>query len=88
MLLLGKTGEYDVIITEVGGTMRLGAYKCRIEPGTLALRIYGVNEIIELPSHPFFIATQFHPEYKSTPERPHLLFVSFVDAAKEHIPPR
>ena len=101
-----------------GGTMRLGAYKCRLEPGTLAHRIYGANEIferhrhryefnnsyleqmkaagmvasgvnpdtglveiIELPSHPFFIATQFHPEYKSTPEHPHPLFVSFVAAA-------
>ena len=41
----------------------------------------GLVEIIELPSHPFFIATQFHPEYKSTPERPHPLFVSFVGAA-------
>ena len=101
-----------------GGTMRLGAYRCRLVPGTLAHGIYGEDEIrerhrhryefnsvyleqmeaagmvvsgfnpdtglveiIELPSHPFFIATQFHPEYKSTPERPHPLFVSFVGAA-------
>ena len=105
-----------------GGTMRLGAYKCRIEPGTLAYRIYGAKEIferhrhryefnnsylepmkaagmvasgvnpdtglveiIELPSHPFFIATQFHPEYKSTPEHPHPLFVSFVGAANKRL---
>ena len=98
--------------------MRLGAYRCRLVPGTLAHSIYGEDEIrerhrhryefnsaymeqmkaagmvvsgfnpdtglveiIELPSHPFFIATQFHPEYKSTPERPHPLFVSFVGAA-------
>jgi CTP synthase len=35
-------------------------------------------EIIELPSHPFFIGSQFHPEYKSTCEKPHPLFVAFV----------
>ena len=38
-------------------------------------------EIVELPSHPFFIAVQFHPEYKSTPERPQPIFVRFVEAA-------
>ena len=101
-----------------GGTMRLGAYGCRLVPGTLAYRIYGQDEIrerhrhryefngayseemkaaglvvsgtnpdtglveiVELPSHPFFIATQFHPEYKSTPENPHPLFVGFIGAA-------
>jgi len=41
----------------------------------------GLVEIIELPSHPFFIGVQFHPEYKSTVENPHPLFVSFVKAA-------
>ena len=51
------------------------------------LRVSGVNpdsnlvEIVELPSHPFFIAVQFHPEYKSTPERPQPIFVRFVQAA-------
>lgn len=101
-----------------GGTMRLGAYECQLEEGTLAHRIYGKSliserhrhryefngdyldamekaglkasgrnpqtglvEIVELPEHPFFIASQFHPEYKSTPENPAPLFVSFVEAA-------
>ena len=51
------------------------------------LKVSGVNpdsglvEIVELPSHPFFIAVQFHPEYKSTPERPQPIFVRFVEAA-------
>ena len=41
----------------------------------------GLVEVVELPTHPFFVGVQFHPEYKSTPERPHPLFVSFVGAA-------
>ncbi len=40
-------------------------------------------EIVEVADHPFFIGTQFHPEYKSTVENPHPLFVAFVKAAKE-----
>lgn len=105
-------------ISHMGGTMRLGAYACRLEEGTLAYSIYGkaniterhrhryefnneytkdfksaglvlsgINpdaglvEIIEIPTHPFFIGVQFHPEYKSTVENPHPLFVSFVKAA-------
>jgi CTP synthase len=40
----------------------------------------GLVEIVELPSHPFFIGVQFHPEYKSTVENPHPLFVNFVKA--------
>ena len=101
-----------------GGTMRLGAYDCKVLPDTLAYKIYGSEliserhrhryefngeylermqaaglmasglnpqtglvEIVELPSHPFFIATQFHPEYKSTPENPQPVFVAFVAAA-------
>jgi len=43
----------------------------------------GLVEIIELPNHPFFIGVQFHPELKSTVERPHPIFVHFVKAAKE-----
>lgn len=107
-------------ISHMGGTMRLGAYPCKIEEGTLASRVYhqkeiserhrhryefnneytkqfeqagmvlsGVNpdaglvEIVELPTHPFFIGVQFHPEYKSTVENPHPLFVSFVKACME-----
>jgi len=102
-----------------GGTMRLGAYACRVKPGTLAHRLYGkddiserhrhryeynneyrealvsggliasgVNpdldlvEIVELPSHPFFVGVQFHPEFKSQPLHPHPVFRGFVAAAK------
>ena len=105
-------------ISHMGGTMRLGAYPCHVEEGTLASKIYhesditerhrhryefnneytkqfeaagmvlsGVNpaaglvEIIELKKHPFFIGVQFHPEYKSTVEKPHPLFVAFVQAS-------
>jgi len=101
-----------------GGTMRLGAYACRLKPDTLAREIYGSEtiserhrhryefndayraafekagmrvsgenpdtglvEIVELPGHPFFIGVQFHPELKSTPEKPQPIFVSFVRAA-------
>ncbi len=104
-------------ITEKGGTMRLGAWKCDVKPNTLAFKIYektsiserhrhryeynssyvevlekagliasGVNpdtglvEIVELENHPFFIGVQYHPEYKSTVENPHPLFVNFVAA--------
>lgn len=103
-----------------GGTMRLGAYPCRLMRGTLAERLYGdqviyerhrhryeVNneyrglleqhgmvfsgvspdyrlvEMIELPEHPYFIAGQFHPEFKSRPNRPHPVFVGLVRAALE-----
>jgi CTP synthase len=107
-------------ITQLGGTMRLGAYDCAIKENTLAHKIYGSTliserhrhrwefnnkyveqfekgglllsgtnpksglvEIIELPSHPFFVGVQFHPELKSTVERPQPIFVSFVKAAKD-----
>ncbi|MEO5352799.1 MAG: CTP synthase [Magnetococcus sp. XQGC-1] len=100
-----------------GGTMRLGAYPCRLQPGTLAEKIYGCQDIserhrhryefnntyrarlteagmrfsgtspdnalvemIELPEHPFFVACQFHPEFKSRPRRPHPLFAAFIGA--------
>jgi len=105
-------------VTDLGGTMRLGAYPCRLEEGTMAREIYGVDEIserhrhryevnpeyrktlagggmvfsgvspdgelvemLELPAHPFFVATQFHPELKSRPNKPHALFSAFVRAA-------
>jgi CTP synthase len=42
----------------------------------------GLVEIMEIPSHPFFIGVQYHPELKSTVENPHPLFVHFVAAAK------
>jgi CTP synthase len=107
-------------ITTKGGTMRLGAYPCTIQEGTLAHKIYGATEIserhrhryefnneyleayeeagmvasgrnpetglveiIELPGHPFFIGSQYHPELKSTVEAPHPLFVHFVGAARQ-----
>lgn len=105
-------------ITEKGGTMRLGAYDCKIKKNSLAHKIYGTTkinerhrhryevnneflaqlektglvasgknaeldlvEIVELPSHPFFIGVQFHPELKSTVENPHPIFIHFVKAA-------
>ena len=43
----------------------------------------GLVEIIELSDHPFFVATQFHPELKSRPTRPHPLFAAFIGAAIE-----
>jgi CTP synthase len=107
-------------ILNKGGTMRLGVWACKLEPGSTAHALYGesvvlerhrhryeVNnryrkameekgmrfagttiegrlvEIIEIPSHPFFLATQFHPEFKSRPTRPHPLFRGFVGAALE-----
>ena len=105
-------------VTNLGGTMRLGAYDCRIVPGTLAAKCYGTEmiserhrhryeynpeyrealenaglkvsgvnpgrglvEIVELPDHPFFIACQFHPEFKSRPQAAHPLFDGLIDAA-------
>ena len=101
-----------------GGTMRLGAYDCKLDKNSLAYRIYGSEmiserhrhryefnnaylermeaaglkatgknpdtglvEIVEIPTHPFFIGVQFHPELKSTPEKPQPIFVNFVKAA-------
>ena len=106
-------------IDKKGGTMRLGAYPCKIKEGTLAYNIYektdiserhrhrfefnndykeqienagmicsGTSpdgrlvEIVEIPSHKFFIAGQFHPEFKSRPNRPAPLFKALVKAAK------
>lgn len=104
-----------------GGTMRLGAYQCKLDKGSLISRIYGSEmiserhrhryefnneflediekagmratgrnpetglvEVVEIPSHPFFVGVQFHPELKSTPENPQPIFVAFVRAALEH----
>ncbi len=41
-------------------------------------------EIVEIPTHPWFVGIQFHPEYRSTVANPHPLFVEFVKAAKKH----
>ena len=110
-------------ITDKGGTMRLGAYPCKVQPNTLAEEAYGeslvyerhrhryeVNnafrdqltaaglkisglspddrlvEMIELPEdvHPWFVASQAHPEFKSRPTKPAPLFREFVRAAIAH----
>ena len=107
-------------VTQKGGTMRLGAYPCVLDKGSLAARLYGEQkiserhrhryelandstarkalvkaglrvsglspdgklvEVVELPKHPYFIACQFHPEFKSRPTAPHPLFVGLVSAA-------
>jgi CTP synthase len=53
------------------------------------MRVSGVSpdgnlvEMIELPGHPWFVATQAHPELKSRPDHPHPLFASFIEAALE-----
>ena len=105
-------------VEDKGGTMRLGAYPCKIEPGTKAYAAYGaelvyerhrhryevnnayrdqlaeadlvisglspdgrLTEMIELTDHPWFVATQAHPEFKSRPAKPHPLFRDFIAAA-------
>ena len=107
-------------IINMGGTLRLGNYECKIKKNTLAYKDYktdtilerhrhryefnnlykdvlekngmifsGINtkanlvEIIELANHPHFIASQFHPEFKSRPTKPHPLFLSFIEAANK-----
>jgi CTP synthase len=107
-------------VTEMGGTMRLGADPVKLHDATRVREIYSepviyqrhrhryeVNnmlrrrledeglvasgtspderlvEVIELPGHPFFVASQFHPEFKSRPTRPEPLFRDFVGAAAE-----
>ena len=108
-------------ITEKGGTMRLGAWKCDLAKDTKIASIYnttsimerhrhryefnndfklqlesagmiasgfnpetGLVEIIEIPSHPWFIGVQYHPEYKSTVANPHPLFLAFIKAALKY----
>jgi CTP synthase len=41
-------------------------------------------EMVELPGHAWYVAVQFHPEFKSKPRKPHPLFAGFVDAARQH----
>jgi len=113
--------QREKINVQMGGTMRLGAYPCKIKKGTFANKIYGainiserhrhrceVNndyveilekhgmvfsgtwkegnlvEMIELPDHPFFVAGQFHPEFKSRFLKPHPLYREFVKAAVKY----
>ncbi|MBN2460649.1 MAG: CTP synthase [Candidatus Cloacimonetes bacterium] len=112
--------EDQKYIEKMGGTMRLGAYPCKLLKDSLAYRIYrkdniserhrhryefnnayrkimsdkglrisGLSpddllvEIIELPDHPFYIAVQFHPEFKSTPDKPQPIFREFLRKAAE-----
>lgn len=104
-------------VTEKGGTMRLGAYKCELLEGSKSYAAYqqkeveerhrhryefngkykdefekagmittgvnpetGLTEIVEIPTHKWFVGVQFHPEYKSTVINPHPLFVAFIKA--------
>ncbi len=104
-------------VVDKGGTMRLGAYPCKLKAGTHAAEAYGeaeiqerhrhrfefnnnyreeltkaglviagtlpddsLVEIIEVKDHPWFVGSQFHPELKSRPNRPHPLFKDFVAA--------
>ncbi|MDD4807274.1 MULTISPECIES: CTP synthase [Caproicibacterium] len=109
-------------VEQLGGTMRLGKYPCKLTPSTLAAKLYDnvpliyerhrhrfevnndyrtrmeeagitfcgkspddrIVEMMEIDSHPFFIGSQFHPEFKSRPNRPHPLFKGLVAAAKEY----
>jgi len=105
-------------VEEMGGTMRLGAWDCVMEPDSMAAHAYGKTEvserhrhryefnreyepiltnaglrltgttpdktyveIIEIPTHPFFVGCQFHPEFKSKPLEPHPLFTEFIAAS-------
>lgn len=105
-------------ISKKGGTMRLGAYPCKIRPNTIMATAYGgemiserhrhryefnnnfreeienkgmqitgtsptgeLVETVEIPNHPFYIGVQFHPEFKSRPNRAHPLFKAFVAAS-------
>ncbi len=102
----------------LGGTLRLGAYECKLTDGSLAHKLYeadlikerhrhryefnnefeyilkdkdlvasgrnpqtGLVEIVELKNHPYFIACQFHPEFKSRPYKAHPLFKGLIDSA-------
>lgn len=104
-----------------GGTMRLGAYPCKIKPGTkmsesydceliqerhrhryefnndyrekveqYGMKITGTSpdnrlvEAVEIPANDYFVAVQYHPEFKSRPNRAHPLFKSFVKASVDH----
>ncbi|HCE06379.1 MAG TPA: CTP synthetase, partial [Verrucomicrobiales bacterium] len=107
-------------VTDMGGTMRLGAQACALTSGSKAAELYGTEEInerhrhryefnnayreqfeaqdfvfsgtspdgnlvelIELKNHPYFMATQAHPEFKSKPVQAHPLFAGFIKAAHE-----
>lgn len=107
-------------VQQIGGTMRLGKYPCKLLPGSKAAGLYGnvpliyerhrhrfevnndyrkkfesagvvfsgrspddhIIEMMEIPLHPWFLGSQFHPEFKSRPNRPHPLFQGLISAAK------
>lgn len=108
-------------VTDLGGTMRLGAYPCILKKDSKAYQLYGreqiferhrhryevnneyrdvyeakgmelsgvspdghIVEMIELKDHPYYVATQAHPEFKSRPNHAHPLFAGLVKAAVEH----
>ncbi|MBS9463749.1 CTP synthase [Flagellimonas sp. 389] len=110
--------EEQKLVTDMGGTMRLGAWDCQLKPNSLVHEVYGKTditerhrhrfeynnmyktqmeeaglmatglnpktglvEVVEIPSHPWFVGVQYHPEYRSTVANPHPLFVGFVKAA-------
>jgi CTP synthase len=114
----GRTEHRDEH-ADKGGTMRLGAQVCKLDPNSLAYRVYqqltilerhrhryevnqqyvstlvehgmvvsghsadgALVEMIELPTHPWFLACQFHPEFTSSPRDAHPLFLGFVSAAR------
>lgn len=107
-------------VEDLGGTLRLGLYPCKLKEGTKAKEAYGEEvvyerhrhryefsnsyrevlesvgfifsgtspdgrlvEIIELADHPYFVASQFHPEFVSRPTRPQPLFRDFIKASLE-----
>ncbi len=112
--------EEQEIIDKMGGTMRLGAYRCDFSENSLIRKIYGADyamerhrhrfeftlkyreifekngmicggthpknqlvETVEVKGHPWFICTQYHPEFKSKPTSPHPLFRDFIRASLE-----
>lgn len=124
-----KTTDYPIInlmeeqedIVDLGGTMRLGTYPCKLKKNSRAYSLYNselINErhrhryefnnkyrdefenagmkitgtspdgkyveVVELEGHPFFVASQYHPEFKSRPDKPHPLFFGWVNAVLEN----
>ena len=109
-------------VVQLGGTMRLGKYPCKLTPGTMAAALYGdapliyerhrhrfevnndyrerfeqagvvfcgkspdgrIVEMMELPDRLWFMGSQFHPEFRSRPNRPHPLFRGLIGAAKQY----
>ena len=113
-------GQSDTI--DMGGTLRLGAYPCKIAPDSLLYECYGKDEIqerhrhryevnngyreqfvqsgarfagtapddslveeMEIPGHKFYLGVQYHPEFKSRPDRAHPIFARFIKAACEGV---